>query len=301
MPIKSIDVILNRARSIKANRIVAVAAAAEEHTLEAVLRAYDEGIAEPLLIGNPDEICRVIDSLGHAAVDQQIIPSSSDAESAQIAVDLCHTGKANLLMKGRLDSSMFLRPVVQKNTGLKKGLTLSHVAFFEIPLYHKILALTDSAVLIKPDLAMKASMLENALNAMVALGFPDDVKVAAICAVEKVNHKMPETEDAVRLKEMWRQGNFPHAIVEGPISFDLATDASAAGSKQYKSPVAGDADLLLMPEIAAANALAKSFKLASAKSLGLVAGGMVPIALNSRSGSALDKYLALLLISAMIT
>ena len=300
MAFNTIDEILSRARSGR-RRTVAIPAAADMHTLEAVIRAHSEGVIEPYLIGDRDRIAALLEELHHPELKNCVVPSASDEESAAKAVDLCFRGKAQLLMKGKLDSSVFLRPVMSSKTGLRKGETLSHLAFFEIPTYHKLLAITDSAVLIKPDLNMKKAMLENALSFMRDCGYEGDIKVAVLAAIENVNSKMPETEDAAALKAMAARGAFPRAIVEGPISLDLATNSSAVEAKGYKSPVAGDADLLVLPDIAAANILVKSLKFAKAKSLGCVTGGTVPIALSSRGTTVESKYLTLVFMAASLS
>jgi len=296
----SIDQILDRARQIDKPRVVVVPAADEEHALEAVLKAYNEKIVTPRLIGNPDKISRILKGLGGSQLEQFIIPCDDYDECAQLAVDMCREGDAQMMLKGALQSAQYLKPIIQKETGLRLRGTLSAVAIQSVPRYHKVFATTDSGVVMKPTLEQKKDMIINAVETMRSAGFDSTIKVAVLTAVETVNPKMPETEDAAALKEMNQRGEIPDCIVEGPISFDLAVMPAAVKAKRYESPVAGDADLLVFPELAAANIAGKAMIWADVSSVGIISGASVPIALPSRGSSVKSKYQMLLFCASAV-
>ena len=176
---------------------------------------------------------------------------------------------------------------------------MSHVAVLEVPRYHKLLFITDGGMVISPTLEEKRHILQNALELCRLLGYQRP-KAAVLCAVETVSPHMPETQDAAALRWEGEQGAFGPCLVEGPISLDLATDLEAARIKGYHSPVAGDADILLVPSIAAGNILGKAlYGLAGGKMAGVVLGASVPITVNSRGASSDEKYSSILLCCAM--
>ena len=176
---------------------------------------------------------------------------------------------------------------------------MSHVAILDVPGYHKLLYITDGGMVVAPSLEQKRHILRNAVEFCRFLGY-DCPKAAALCAVETVTPAMPETADSAALKEEAERGDFGPCLVEGPISLDLATDAEAARVKGYQSPVAGDADILLAPSIAAGNLLGKSlYGLAGGEMAGVVLGARVPITVNSRGATAEEKYWSILICAAM--
>lgn len=290
MQFTSIDQIMERVKEIDKPRVVAVPAAEDEHALEAVLRGYREKIVEPILIGDPDKIAAILKELGGNELSDYIVPCMDWDECARKAVDYARQGKAQLLLKGGLQSGQYLKPIMSNQHGLKTSSTLSLVAFSHTPAYHKVLVSTDGGVLTKPNLEQKKAMIQNAVQAMRSVGFDEEIKVAVLCAAETVNPKMPETLDAAALKEMNQRGEITDCIVEGPISFDLATSSAAARDKHFNSPVAGDADLLVYPEIAAANIAGKALAWSGVRSVAYVAGASVPVALPSRGSNAESKY-----------
>lgn len=275
-------------------RTVAVIAAHDAHTLEAVLKTKDEGILDHVLIGKKDEIISIGNELGYDVSPDVIIDSDTDEDAVVKGIDLIKTGGADFIQKGILQTSTLLKGVVNKETGIRASNTLSNVALLDIPNYHKVLGLTDGGMVMYPTLEQKRDIIDNAVSVYKAFGY-DDPKVAVLCAVEVLNPKMPETVDAAELKKMNQEGIIKDCVVEGPISFDLAVDPEAATIKGYESPVAGDADIIIAPTIAAGNLTSKALTvLGGAMMAGIVVGAKCPIALNSRSAAFEEKYYSLL-------
>ena len=282
-------------------RTVAVVAAHDAHTLEAVLKTKDEGILDHILIGKKDEIIKIGNELGYDVSHDVIIDSDTDEDAVTKGLDLIKTGGADFLQKGILQTSTLLKGVVNKENGIKARDTLSNVALLDIPAYHKVVGLTDGGMVMYPTLEQKKDIIDNAVEVYKALGY-DNPKVAVLCAVETLNPKMPETVDAAELKKMNQEGIIKDCVVEGPISFDLAVDPEAAKIKGYESPVAGDADIIIMPDISAGNLTSKALTvLGGAMMAGIVMGAKCPIALNSRSAAFEEKYYSLLACAYMMS
>jgi phosphate butyryltransferase len=296
---KSIDGILEAARKAGRKRI-AVAAAQEESALEAVIDAYRHGLAEPILIGDVEAIQNMAASIGAAmGVDVsgfRMIGEKDFAASASRAVALVKAGEADMLMKGVLDTSILLKAVLNKENGLNAGRLTSHVGVMEVPTYHKLLIVTDGAINIAPDLAGKLDIIANAVQVAKALGV-ELPKVALLAAVEKVNpEKMPCTADAAILTQMNRRGQIKGCLVDGPLALDNAISAESAKIKKIVSEVAGDADILVSPDIEAGNILYKCLlDLGNAKGAGIVVGAAKPVVLTSRSDSAETKLASIAL------
>ena len=282
-------------------RTVAVVAAHDAHTLEAVLKTKDEGILDHILIGKKDEIIKIGNELGYDVSPDVIIDSDTDEDAVAKGLDLIKTGGADFLQKGILQTSTLLKGVVNKENGIKARDTLSNVALLDIPAYHKVVGLTDGGMVMYPTLEQKKDIIDNAVEVYKALGY-DNPKVAILCAVETLNPKMPETVDAAELKKMNQEGIIKDCVVEGPISFDLAVDPEAAKIKGYESPVAGDADIIIMPDISAGNLTSKALTvLGGAMMAGIVMGAKCPIALISRSAAFEEKYYSLLACAYMMS
>ena len=276
-----------------------VAAAHDEHTLQAVYAARRDGLIHPILVGHREEILSISHSLGEKLDPDQVVDAGDDAGCAARSVALVRSGEGAMLIKGMLPTGTLLKAVVNKEQGIRSGAVMSHVAILDVPSYHKLLYVTDGGMVVAPDLEQKRHILKNALDFCRFLGY-DCPKAAALCAVETVTPSMPETADAAALKAEGERGDFGRCIVEGPISLDLATDAGAAQVKGYHSPVAGDADILLAPSIAAGNLLGKSlYGLAGGEMAGVVLGAKVPITVNSRGATAEEKYWSILICAAM--
>jgi phosphotransacetylase len=209
------------------------------------------------------------------------VPNSHAA--AAKAVELVREGAAEILMKGSLHTDEFLGAVVARETGLRTGRRLSHVFLMDVPTYHKVLIITDAAINIAPDLEAKADILQNAIDLAIALGVKQP-KVAILSAVETVTTKIPSTLDAAALCKMADRGQIRGGLLDGPLAFDNAISKAAAKTKGIVSAVAGDADILLAPDLEAGNMLAKQLSfLANADSAGLVLGARVPAVLTSRA------------------
>lgn len=224
-----------------------VAAAHDEHTLQAVFAAQDDGLIKPILVGRREEILELAQQLDHPITSNtQIVHAEDESQCAAAAVDLIRAGQGQMLIKGMLQTGTLLKAVVNKDSGICASPVMSHVAILDVPSYHKLLYITDGGMVISPDLPQKRAILTNALNFCRFLGY-DAPKAAVLCAVENLNPHMQETIDAAALKDEARSGAFGQCFVDGPISLDLATDKQAADIKGYRSPVAGDADILLAP------------------------------------------------------
>ncbi|MFD1174819.1 bifunctional enoyl-CoA hydratase/phosphate acetyltransferase [Paenibacillus puldeungensis] len=268
---------------------VAVVAAQDEHTLDSVVQATKDQLIVPILIGDESKIKAIFESMGQRAEDYDIVNEQEIDDCLQVAIGLVKDGKADAMMKGKLETGQFMKSVV-KDPDMKKGGLISLMGFYETDKYHKLFAVSDMGMNTYPDLEGKKKILLNAVNVFHAIGI-ENPKVAVMAAVEKVNPKMPETVDAGQLKQMNQTGEIRGCIVEGPISFDLATSKEAADVKGYESPVAGDADLLLVPDIVSGNILVKCLTgIAGASTAGIIIGARVPLIVTSRSAEASDKY-----------
>lgn len=296
--LKDFDDLMNRIKQKLSKRCVAVAAAHEAHTMEAVLQAEREGVITPILVGDQRKIEEVLRQFGKDTNDYRIVATGTDAESAEMAVRLVHDGSAHFIMKGLLQTADLLRAVVNKENGLRTNNIMSAVALMKIPSYHKMILLTDGGMFMYPTLEEKKQIIENAVDVLHRMDY-DNPKVAVLAAIENVNPKMPETVDADALKQMNREGQIPGCIVEGPISYDLTVNPESAKIKGYTSEVAGDADIFMVPNITVGNILSKSLiESAGAKSAGMIVGAQVPVVVTSRATTVEEKYLSLLVSAA---
>ena len=298
MVISSFSALKSRLQHLSPREAV-VAAAHDEHTLQAVFAARRDGLIRPILVGRRNEIRSIARSLGEELSPEQIVDAQDDLECAARSVALIREGKGDILIKGMLQTGTLLKAVVHRETGIRASQVMSHVAILDVPRYHKLLFITDGGMVVAPNLEQKGHILKNAVDFCRFLGY-ERPKAAALCAVETVNPAMPETGDALSLKEAGERGEFGPCIVEGPISLDLAPDREAALVKGYHSPVAGDADILLVPAIAVGNVLGKAlYGLAGGQMAGVVLGAAVPITINSRGATPEEKYYSILLCAAM--
>ena len=298
MVISSFEELKNRLRGLPPVPAV-IAAAHDPHTLEAVFAAQRDGLIDPILVGHGAEIQSIAQSLGHKVPLRQIVEAEDEKDCAQKSVALIREGRGKLLIKGMMQTGSLLGAVVNRETGIRRAEVMSHVAILDVPAYHKLLYITDGGMVISPDLEQKRHILKNAVDFCRFLGY-EQPKAAVLCAVEVVNPHMIETQDGAALKEEALRGDFGPCLVEGPISLDLATDPKAVRIKGYESPVAGDADILLAPSIAAGNLLGKSlYGLAGGMMAGVVLGASVPITINSRGAEPEEKYDSILICSAM--
>lgn len=295
MIFKNFEELIRKVQSSGSKKIVAVVSGQDKHTLQAVFKARGDNIAEPVLIGNKTKINEILNDLKEDLDDSFIIDAENGAAAAAKAVELVNSNKADFIMKGKIQTADLLKAVVNKENGLRTGKVMSHFVINEIPNYHKLLVTTDGGMMMYPNVNEKKQIIENAVSTLIDMGY-EKPKVAVLAAVEKVNPKMPESVDAGLLKEMNQKGEIKNCIVEGPISYDLTMSKESAEIKGYSSPVVGDADVLIFPNITAGNILGKALICsAGGKMAGLIVGAKVPIVLTSRGSSAEEKYLSLVL------
>lgn len=288
--ISSLNELSEQAKTLSRKSRIALACAHDEHSIEALITARRDGIAESVLVGNADEIRKLLGKYQEDPERYKITDCRDPEKAIRICADYIRTGEADVLMKGKMQTADMMRGVLNRENGLRTERTLSVSAVFEVPAYHKMIGVSDVAIAPYPDLEAKKSILLNAVDLFHALGNKEP-KVGILAAVENINPKMKETIEADQLKQMNVCGEIPGCMVEGPISFDLAVDREAAEIKGYRSQVAGDADILIAPDLICANVLAKCLTIfANASVAGIVLGAKIPIVLLSRSATVSDKY-----------
>ncbi|HBL93786.1 MAG TPA: phosphate acetyl/butaryl transferase [Hyphomonas sp.] len=271
---------------------VAVVCAAQREVLLAADAAFKRGWIHPILIGDPDAIKSEADAAGLVFNPDQILPAWGEEDAALRAASLLKSGSTHIAMKGLIHTDILLKALLDTNAGLRQpGIRVSHVFLADIPAYPKLLAISDAAVNIAPDLTSKAAILQNAIDLMVSIGI-DRPKAAILSAVETVNPLIGSSLDAAALSVMSQRGQVRAAIVDGPLAFDNAISLKAAEVKGIASSVAGDADILLVPDLVSGNILAKNLEyMADATLAGLVLGLSAPIVLPSRA-DPIDARLA---------
>ena len=281
------DALVTRARALPPLTL-AIVDAGERSVLESVALLLEEKIADPLLIGDPDRIRQIAREIG-LPENIPVVSALTVEGSAREGVRLVAEGRAQGLMKGHLHSDTFLHPVLE---GLREKKRLSHVFLAELPAYGRLLAITDAAMNIAPDLLAKSEILQNAIDMAHALGNPRP-KAAVLSAVETVNPLIASTIDAACLSKMADRGQISGAVVDGPLAFDNAISREAALTKELDSPVSGEADILLVPDLVSGNILAKDLEyLAGATLAGLILGARVPVILTSRSDPPRSRFLS---------
>lgn len=264
---------------------IAVAAAQDEAVLEAVRAAKERGIADAILVGDEAKIREIAASIDMNLDGFEIIDEPDMVQASLVAVKLAHDGKADMYMKGIIDTKNFLKSVLDKEVGLRTGGPLSHVAVFDIPGMEKLLYLTDVAFMTYPTLEDKVNIINNTIPVCKACGV-ECPKVAPLAAVEVVNPKMPETVEGAELTRMCNDGEITGCIVDGPLSLDLAIDPEAAKHKGATDrKIQGDADILLFPDIHAGNVTYKAIvhMVPGVKNGCILTGTKVPVILTSRS------------------
>lgn len=282
----------------ESRRTVAVACAHDRTTLEAILQCESLGALRTILVGDPEKIGVLLEALGKSPSDYIIRAAADDAGAAQKAVAAVRTGEADFLLKGKLDTSVLLKAVVNRETGLYTGRLMSHLAFLELPNYHKLIVLTDSGMILQPDLAQLKGILKNAVNALGQMGYICP-KAGILAAVEKVNPKMSATLMAQELCACREKGEINGCILEGPVSYDILMSKTIAEKKGFVSEVAGDADIMLVTDMTTGNILGKALTVsAGAKMAGIISGAAAPIALTSRGSSQAEKVNSILLAAA---
>ena len=298
-PPRSLQQVVDAAKAFGPIR-VAVADAAQDLIIETISAARSLGWVEARLVGDPDAIRRVAADVGWQFPDDWIVPAGSDGEAAARAVTLVRSGQADAVMKGHLHTDVLMHALLHEQHGLRvPGRRVSHLFIVEVPSQPKLLGVTDAAINIAPDLNAKGQILQNAIDFFHLLGI-DEPKVAVLSAVETVNPAIASTLDAACLTLMARRGQIAGAVVDGPLAFDNAVSRKAAEEKGISSPVAGDADLLLVPDLVSGNILAKDLEyLAGAVIAGIALGLAAPVILTSRSDPAPARLASLALAALM--
>jgi phosphate butyryltransferase len=275
-----------------------LAAAEDQHSLGAVIKAWKENIIEPILVGDEQGIQNICASNNYDITGIRIINEPSTEKSVEVAVKLANARQADILMKGKIGSATLLKCVLNKEWGLRTGNLLSHFALFEVETYQKVIAVTDVAMNIAPTLQDKIAIVNNSVACLNRLGY-EMPKVAVLGAVEMVNENMKATLDAALLSKMNQRDQIKNCVIDGPLAFDNAVSLESSQLKGIKSEVAGDTDLLLMPDIEVGNVLYKSLVFfAKAKVASIILGATVPIVLTSRSDSEEAKFDSILLAAA---
>ena len=262
---------------------VAVAHPCDETSLRGAIEAAEHRLLTPILVGPERRIAELAEACGLALGNYEIIDVPHSIAAAEKAVELVREGKAELLMKGSLHSDELLGAVTRREGGLRTGRRISHVFIMDVPTHAQTLFITDAAVNIAPDLMAKRDIIQNAIDLFAALGLGVP-KVAILSAVETVNPSIPSTIEAAALCKMADRGQITGGILDGPLAFDNAISLEAARIKGIKSPVAGQAQILVVPDLEAGNMLAKNLTfLSGADAAGIVLGARVPVILTSRA------------------
>ena len=292
--IKSLENLIELAKN-KNKKTLSVAVAQDKEVLKAVLSGVSIGIINAILVGDKEKIEQICKEENWDLKGLEIVNVKNDKKAAEEAVKLVSTNKADFIMKGMLSTADLLKAVLNKEFGLRGKSLLSHVMLYETQNYHKVLFLTDGGMVPYPELKDKIGIIDNAVKVANAVGI-DMPKVAPLCAVEVVNQSMTATIDAAILSSMNKRGQIKDCVIDGPLALDNAISSEAAKHKGIVSEVAGDADILLVPNIEAGNLLGKSLTyFGNAESAGIVMGAKCPIVLVSRADTAKSKLYSIAL------
>lgn len=286
--LESLESFVELARN-KSEKIVAVAAAEDSHALEAIKLIIEQRLGKAILIGCREEIVSISASISFNIENVEIIDIPDKMLACEKAVALVKQGNADILMKGLVDSSIYLRAILNKEHGICQSSLVTQIAFIQSPYYHKLFAATDAGINIAPTFSDKEKMLRQSVDIFHLLGIKKP-KVAVIAAVERVTKAIPATQDA----DMLSQSIYADCVVEGPLSIDLAFSFESCEHKGISSKVGGDVDLILLPEINSANVFYKTMtQLGAANSASFLTGTSAPVVFTSRSDSAKTKYFAI--------
>lgn len=281
---KNFDDLLSRVKECKRKK-VSVAVAQDEPVLEAIKAAKEQGIADAILVGDKNKIKEIADSIGMDITQFEVIHEPDVKKAALFAIQLVSSGRADMVMKGLVDTATFLRSVLNKEVGLRTGKVMSHVSVFEIEGFDRLIFLTDAAFNTYPDLKAKVQIVQNSVSVAHACGI-ECPKVAPVCAVEVVNQDMPATIDASLLSKMNDRGQIKGCVVDGPLALDNALSEEAAHHKGITGPVAGKADVIMLPNIETANVMYKTLTYTSnSRNGGILVGTSAPVILTSRADS----------------
>lgn len=297
--IRSISDLYTQVKERKTRKKLVLAAAEDRYALAAVSQAGLNGYIHPVLVGDINRIEQIARedqiNLSHA----DILDVRDQQEAVEVAVQMVARGQGDILMKGACPTALLLKAVLNKEWGLRDQKLLSHVALFDLKDYHKLLAISDVAIHIAPDVDAKTEIVSNAVGFLAKLGI-DQPRIALVAAVEKVYDSMPATVDAAAVIERIRKLPAFSGQIDGPFALDNALDRESALHKGIVSDVAGDADLLIMPQIESGNVLYKALSLfASPRIAAMVIGARAPIVLTSRADSEETKLNSIVLGAAI--
>ena len=285
---RNIDDIVKFAKE-RGPKTISVACCQDKEVLIAVENARKQHMIEAILVGDIEKTREIAKTLNIDLNNYELVDIKDLSQACLKAVEIVSTGKAHMVMKGLVDTSIILKAVLNKEIGLRTGNILSHVAVFDIEGYDRLFFITDAAMNLAPGVNEKKQIIENACSVARALDI-EEPKVALICAKEKVNPKMKDTVEAKELEEMYLNGEIKNCIVGGPFALDNAISEESARHKGINHPVAGKADILVVPDIEAGNILYKSITyFAKCKNAGLIVGSKAPIILTSRADSDKTK------------
>jgi phosphate butyryltransferase len=296
--LKKLDELLDLAKS-KPTKKLAVAAAADKAVLEAVKKAAEDNIIIPVLVGDQKQTEKISDEIDFDLTNIDMYHEPDGSRAALKAVSLIRQGETDILMKGLISTAPLLKAVLDKEHGLRRGRTLSHFALIQSPHYHKLFGVTDAAMNIAPEFQEKVDMVNNAVGIFHGLG-NNEPKVAVIGPLEVVNPKIEATAHAAMLSKMNERGQIKKCIIDGPFAIDNAVSRKAAEQKKITSLVAGDADILMTPELNSGNVLYKTLMfLGGCTSAAVIMGAQAPIVLTSRADSEKSKMMSIALAAAM--
>lgn len=254
--------------------------------LKGAVEAAAAGLIQPTLIGDEAEMKVLAAKIGVDITAYPILNAETETKAAELSVAMCRSGNAQAMMKGSLHTDELMKVAMQRDTGLRTSRRITHVFVMDTPAYARTLLITDAAINIKPEFEDKIHIVQNAIDLAHALGVPEP-KVALLSAVETVNPKIPSTMEAAALCKMADRGQITGGILDGPLAFDTAVSTKAASIKHLNSPVTGQADILVVPDLESGNMLAKQLEyLGGAQLAGIVLGARVPVILTSRADSA---------------
>ena len=293
--INTFEEMMAKARGSERTRM-AVAAAGERTVIDSVAHATREGLIHPILVGEADSIKALAMECGLDAEAFEVVNEPDPVEASITAVRMVHQGKAELVMKGLVATKDFIRAILNQEFGMRRERPLSHVAAIESPDKSRLMLMTDSGINIRPNFSRKIAIIRNALTVAAVLGIVEP-KVAVVAAVEKVRlPAMPATLDAELLRRMGVSGKFGSCIIDGPISMDNVLDSHTAEIKGRISPVAGQADIIIVPDIETGNAMYKTIRYLAHREIGgFVVGAAAPVIVTSRSDSAITKLYSIAL------
>jgi phosphate butyryltransferase len=295
MQLNKLSDLLSIAKNKQQKKRLVLASAEDEFSLQAVSALNKLDLIDPILIGNPEKIAQTIEEEKIELFNYEVHSAKGEKDSARVSVEYIKTGKADILMKGLVSTRILLKEILNKRTGINTRGHYSHIGLFESPYYPKLFGISDAAINISPDISDKKQIIINAVESFHRLGI-ELPKVALLAAIEKINPNMKATVDAAKLVKLHEKESFANCILEGPLALDLAISEIAAEHKGVESNVAGDIDILIVPEITSGNVLYKSLTyLGGAIAAGVLTGIEVPVVLASRSDSEESKIYSIAL------